>query len=804
MTSSVCNVILVDEIYNNHNLNELLKMYTSYAGLSQIFTAIVNGSSMDIAGGNDMTTDQPSVIPTESSNRFNIPSVYRIYLRNLYRNPLQISRLCSKLRRQLDETYEQQDCLQCLPWAMSVDNGIDVINGRNAIHFASQQEFNVDIRIQEMQVSTKKNAVLCIEYKPEWLNFDEIFFVDNLDNAKAETLNFTGIERTSLLILINKIGEDNLRREKVKLVLYNAFSRVTDSVDVIYDELDSVFFEGLKSYSEIDSVMEKLSQSIILGEDDLKYIESERASMHAIATVIVKKDVKQFENLLPLLKKYSHSQQFCRFVHELLATCFPWCEKGSILEMFEVFQSQTGTQLTRDDVWRILSRSVAFVSKAWDNKTRRRLFSDFKKVAEEQIGKLTVDSDTNSGLIAHNCWIADDDILLPSLHKYLNNDYSVFLKFLKSIGKYHLSPNCFKSTLEIFLESWKRGSTNISVDVFRRAWHLTKENFCFCLEVFTDDVVEVFIGKNGIAKRGKLIFEYALQAPFAIFEQIFSLLMSKSSNIHWNLILDQNGRNVLFYFWNDPAKTQLILQSTYKQSIGDCKELLERKDATGCTFLRHACSRGYNSSLLKVILDYAAAVGTDWSKDLDDIGDTLLHSACRSNDIATFVLLFELDRKSKFTVIKKTNSQGKNCLHYACGNSSETMVKVLMENVPELMNEEVFQKAFTRRNWRLLQIFVQYKFLSSVSENYFFSDQNFLQQRYSEFLTTSDEWHVNALHLACIADKTLQTWIDGPDNKMTRILKNLKENSVCVAYEKGTLDLAESFLQLQSRFLWKK
>ena len=630
-------------------------MYTSYAGLCQIFTAIINGSSIDMQHENDLTIDQPPVIPMESSNRFNLPPVHRIYLRHLYRNPLQISRLCSKLRRQLDATYEKQDCLQCLPWAMSVDNGINVINGRNAIHFAPQQEFNVDIRIQEMQVSTKKNAVLCIEYKPEWLNFDEIFFVDNLDNAKAETLNFTGIERTSLLILVNKIGEDNLRREKVKLVLYNAFSRVTDSVDVIYNELDSVFFEGLKSYSEIDSVMEKLSQCNILGEDDLKYIESERAIIHAIGIVVVNKDVKQFKNLLPVLKKYSHSKQFCRFIQKLLATCFPWCKNGSILEIFEVFQEQTGTELTTEDVWKFLSRSIAFVSKAWDNKTRRTLYSGFKKVIEKQIGKLTIDSNTESTLVVHNSWIAEDDILQSSLHKYLKNDYSLFLNFLMSIGKFHLSPNCFKSTLEKFLDNRNRATTEISIDIFRRAWHLKEENFRVCLEVFASDVVEVFIGEKEIAGRRKLIFEYALQAPFAIFEQTFSLLMSKSSNTRWNLILDQYGRNILFYIWNDFAKTQLILQSTYQQNIEDCKKLLEQKDATGCTFLRYACSQGHNSKVLKVILYHTAAVGIDWGKDSNENGDTLLHSACQNSNIAVFITLLRFGQETQIYRTKKTN-----------------------------------------------------------------------------------------------------------------------------------------------------
>ena len=253
----------------------------------------------------------------------------------------------------------------------------------------------------------------------------------------------------------------------------------------------------------------------------------------------------------------------------------------------------------------------------------------------------------------------------------------------------------------------------------------------------------------------------------------------------WNLILDQYGRNILFYIWNDFAKTQLILQSTYQQNIQDCKKLLEQKDATGCTFLRYACSQGYNSKVLKVVLYHTAAVGIDWGKDSNENGDTLLHSACQNSNIAVFITLLELDKKCKFIVTKKTNVRDESCLHYARKNSGKTIAKVLMQSFPDLINEKVFQTAIRQLDKKFIQIFAQCDTPPKISMDSFMKNQNFLQQRYSNVQLV--EW-LAGKHPVLLASVTTEQG----------------RTSLHVACGSGNLSMAKKLVELDPKLLRKK
>ena len=378
---------LIDEIYDNCNLDDLFERTTQPAFASQYFYAVINGSELNVSRNSELDQgscifDVPSSFPEESMSSFSKFDRKRVYMRKLYRNPLQISKLCTKLRRQLDYNSDMSGDISSVPWAMSIDNGLEVHSKTQSIRFVSHQKFNFK---NEGNLDGKNIAIIKIEIGENFIDqFPNVpvhlFQIDKLENADAAELEFTGVEFDTVYISFGIIGDDLNRSKKVELILYNAVSRSTDFVIVLFHEKDWELFEQLKNYGRMDVVLDNLNNCKRLSEIELEKIDSRLRLLQAIKAVIVIKDLPQFRTLLPLIAKFNDAT-FYQSIQNLLASCFTWCKKGNILEMLRLFRSETKIDMSEENGWKCLSQSLLFIAADWKQTLRQEFFTKFLEVS---------------------------------------------------------------------------------------------------------------------------------------------------------------------------------------------------------------------------------------------------------------------------------------------------------------------------------------------------------------------------------------------------------------------------------------
>ena len=184
------------------------------------------------------------------------------------------------------------------------------------------------------------------------LNNCAFFNVGKLEDVSAELLEFTGAEFPDVWICFNEIGNISKRKEKVKIVLYNAISRAIRSVFILHHESDQKFMNELETYSRDDLVLEKLSTNKKVTTAEFEHLQSSSKVLQAVRIIIVNKSLSQFKALLPVIKKRLIEEEamngniFETQLTDMLAMFFPWCEKGRILEMLRLYLAETGIEMS--------------------------------------------------------------------------------------------------------------------------------------------------------------------------------------------------------------------------------------------------------------------------------------------------------------------------------------------------------------------------------------------------------------------------------------------------------------------------
>ena len=87
---------------------------------------------------------------------------------------------------------------------------------------------------------------------------------------------------------------------------------------------------------------------------------------------------------------------------------------------------------------------------------------------------------------------------------------------------------------------------------------------------------------------------------------------------------------------------------------------------------------------MKLLINYSATV---WDKVIPERGKTLIHHASINNEIAVLDFLLKLDKEKDYEMARTVNENGQTCLHCACGKGNTTIVKMLLNAVPELASE---------------------------------------------------------------------------------------------------------------------
>ena len=671
---------LIDEIYEDFDLIQLLNQTAQITQNSgQLFCAVINCSNFNM-GRQYHNFRLPSTYPEEIS--CDKVWVNRVYLRKLYRNPMQISKLCTKIRRQLDNTSYMSRDVASLPWAMSIDNGLDVCRRKQSISFVSRQNFNF---MNEESLEGKSIAMVEVEGKEESIKFSlnaqvDLFQIDNVENADNVSLEFTGAEFDVVYISFPKIGHDIKRFEKVKLILYNAMSRSTDSVTVLFHENDWALNDQLEKYTGMDFVLDKLSKSKLLTEIDLEQIDTPLKALQAIKTVILNKNLRQFKTVIPVIGKFKDAD-FYYCAQNLLGFCFTWCEKGNILEMLRLFRSETKQEMSEEDGWECLSESLLFVERHWSQTLRRKFLTEFLEVT--QLSSESLESQFGEILFSPNCWIAESEYLLHSLR--YSRPPEKLLEFIASLAKFHFNENYFQKIFATLI-----GEKVISADISMTDKYLIlsyfegmvqEENLCTFFDLMEEFALEMFT-KSLIGCREPLIFRYFQRQPFGLFEMVFKRI--RQANIRLSDIFDDELNNILWYTgWGDCGckKAQFILQEAFQQKNGELEKLFTHRNIYEESALSVNCEQSRDPRIVELILKYSTLF-------LDNefllTGQPLIHSPCIGNQIAVLDNMLQSDRESSYKMTKTTNNNGMVCIHWACFGGYTTIVKMLLNTVPEL------------------------------------------------------------------------------------------------------------------------
>ena len=819
-------VTLVDEIYDDYNLDELLEDASEAVFSNQFFCAVINGS--DFSGLRHVGLDNfnninfPSTFPEQRMSSLWIEgSINRVYLRKLYRNPFQISKLCAKLRRQLDFNSDVCSDISSLPWAMSIDNGLDVHCRKQSILFLSRKRFNY---INAESLEGKSIAMVEIgseekltEYFPSVSG--TFFQVHNLEKAEAAELEFTGVEFEVVCLLFGFIGPDPTHLdEKVNLILYNAISRSTDSVIVLFHEKDWELFEQLEKFCGMDLVLDKLSKSKLMTETKFEPIDSPSRMMQAIKTIIVNKDLPQFKTLLPLVAKLKGAD-FYQSVQNLLASCFTWCKKGNILEMLRLFLSETRTEMSDNDAWKHLCQSLHFVDGDWNQTLRQKLLVKFLEVTQLSFNNLNFETDVVEieTSIESNCWIAESQCLLQALRN--SQPSEIIFEFIAGMVSFHFNENFFqKITANLFEGRKIRIDAESTMEAFS-VRIVQEENFLTIINLLQNDVLQLI---TEISEKTKipLIFVYFQWHSFDKFKFFFTRI--RQANISLSKILDHQKSNILWHTGCGDCgvqKVRHVLEDASKQSNGELETLLTHRNNKGESALRYNCLHANDPEVVIVLLQLAERF---WGNDICEYGRTLIHAACLCNQIAVSHFLLSLDKQNNYGVTKMADKDGRLCLHSACMEGNTTIVEMLLEVVPELTSKadnhrcNAFQDACAGGHLEVAQMLYKHyceeistarkKILIAVNEDGCIRGNKHLAEwlldQNQNLLKTVDENGNSILHLAVMSGNLeLVKWIVNLDRSLLYSLNNQKSNSLHVACIEGHKHLAEWFLSQDQNLL---
>ena len=656
--------------------------------LTPLFCAVINGSELsglkNVEQHHDLAKMYfPCIFPGEKMNCFSaVGETNRVYFRSLFRSPLQISKMCTKIRRQLDYCSNETSNITNLPWAMSTDNGLDVHSKKLSITFLSHQNVH---SINKEKFSGKRVAIVEIEQKGFFLVHSnlsvDIFHVDKLEFADAAELEFTGVEFNDVYISFSIIGDDLNRIEKVKLILYNAMSRAKDHVFVLFHENDWALFNGLYKDTGMDAVLDKLSKSKLLGEYELTVLNSQVKLMQAIKLIVVSKHLLQFKTVLPLMRNFKDAN-FHHCVQKLLASCFTWCKKGNILEMLRLFQSETNTEMTPEDAWKYLIESLFFVAEDWEQNSRKKLFDKFQEVTQISFKNFELELTDYHHALFPRLWIAESEDLLQSFR----NSVSIveLFVFIVSMGQYHFHENCFRKMIETLI-----GERAISIDVeevarFLFSIQIPREgNFGTIMDLIENDVVKIFAEFN--SEKVPVIFRYSSFGSFGLFKGIFTRI--RQAKIRFSELLGDKKTNILWYTGRGDCgyhKTHHVLQDACEQNNDELERLLTQKDSQGFSVLQYHCAVSEDPRILQLLIKYSRTV---WHNVISESGETLIHIACIHNQIAVLDFVLKSDKEKNYKVTRTANENGDTCLHYACKNGKITIVKMLLNAVPDLASK---------------------------------------------------------------------------------------------------------------------
>ena len=607
----------------------------------------------------------------------------RVYLRNLFRSPLQISKMCTKIRRQLDYCYDETGNITNLPWAMSADNGLDVHSKKESITFVSHQNVHF---IKKGSLQGKRVALVEIERKETFFIHSNpsvhLFHIDKLEWADSAELEFTGVEFNDVYIRFNIIGNEINRIRKVKLILYNAMSRAKDHVTVLLHENDWALFNELYKYEGIDIVLDKLSKSKLLGEYDLKTIDSQVKMMQVIKSIIVSKQLQQFRAVFPLIRKFKDAN-FHHCVQKLLASCFTWCKKGSILEMLHLFQSETDTEMTQEDAWKYLYQSTFFLAEDWNQTLRKEFFDKFQEVTQIFFKNFEIQTDDYYHEPFPHCWIAENEDLLQSFQNSVNSDQ--LFDFIVYMGKFYFNENCFRKIIKTL---FGERASSIDVENARHFFFMAiprEDNFGAIMDLMEIDAVKLFTEFNPGTVDIPLIFHYFRYSSFGLFKDIFTRI--RQANIRFSELLGNKKRNILWHIgWGDCGfhKTGHVLQDAFEQNNDELEILLTQKANDGASVLHYHCEVANDPRIVQLLIKYSKTV---WDKIISDNGKTLIHHACNKNQIAVLDFLLKLDKEKDYEMAKTVDENGQTCLHCACEKGNTTIVKMLLNTVPALASE---------------------------------------------------------------------------------------------------------------------
>ena len=460
-------------------------------------------------------------------------------------------------------------------------------------------------------------------------------------------------------------------------------SRAKNHVIVLFHENDWVLFDELYKYTGMDVVLDKLSKSKLLGEHDLKSIDSQLKMMQAIKLIVVSRHLQQFKAVLSLMRNFKDAN-FHHCVQKLLASCFTWCKKGNILEMLHLFQSETNTGMTQEDAWKYLMESSFFVAEDWEQNSRKKMLDKFQEVTQVSFKNFEIElGDYNHQQVFPPLWIAESEDLLQSFRNSVTID--VLFVFIVNMGQYHFNENSFRKIITILF-----GERAISIDVEKATRCLfliqipLEDNFRTIMDLIENDVVKIFTESYGGMVKVPLIFHYFRISSFDIFKGIFARI--RQTKIRFSELLDDQKTNILWYIARGDCgihKTSHVLQDACEQNNDELERLLTQKDFQGLSVLHYHCAFSNDPRIVQLLIKYSRTI---WNKIIAERGETLIHLACYNNQIALLDFLLKLD-ENNYEVTRRADKKGETCLHYACKNGKTTIVKMLQNTVPSLASK---------------------------------------------------------------------------------------------------------------------
>ena len=282
-----------------------------------------------------------------------------------------------------------------------------------------------------------------------------------------------------------------------------------------------------------------------------------------------------------------------------------------------------------------------------------------------------------------NCSIAESEYLLHSLRN--SQPPEKLLGFIARLAKFHFNKNYFKKICAMLL-----GGKVICVDTFfrehREVWlkfqgMVQEENLCTFFDLLKEYALKMFT-RRLFKFPEPLIFEYFQRKPFGLFKMVFMRI--RQANICLSDIYDVDVNNILCYTgWGDCGykKAQLILQDAVQQKNDELEKLFTHRSWNKKSALRVNCEQIRDPRIVELILRYSTPF---LDNEFLQTGQPLIHSPCIGNQIAVLENMLQSDKKSSYKMTKTTDNNSMVCIHRACFGGNTTIVKMLLNAVPEL------------------------------------------------------------------------------------------------------------------------